>query len=212
MIPIFFKVYQVSIKWPRKHDVQRVIVRYLTRQDNAFSNSDIHAERWHHDPGWIYKQHRKQSGKIKALTLSSWGMERHVELEEILSSLLQLQHCHQNFKNLQWPLRKILNATSELSHLWFYPLIPFFFSWIETLLINPPESSSSHHPNKQGEKKRLEKSAAHLNSLVKIFWKSLEIRDILFELSYFKAAFHSHTLLTIVIRKTILLFLNQMLP
>lgn len=63
VIPIFFKVYQVPVEWPSKHDIQRVIMRYLTGQDNAFSNSDIHAERWHHNPGWIYKQQRKQSAE-----------------------------------------------------------------------------------------------------------------------------------------------------
>ena len=183
-------------------------MRHLTRQDNAFSNSDIHAERWHHNPGWIYKQQGKQSGGKKTLILSSWEMERHVELKKIRSSLAQLQHCHQNLKNLQWSLRKILNATSELSHLWFYPLIPFSFCWIETLLINPPESSSSHRPDEQGEKKRLKKSAADLKGLGKIFEKLGRSEIILFESSYFKDLFHSHTLLRMVIRTPILLFLN----
>lgn len=109
---------------------------------------------------------------------------------------------------LQWPLRKILNATSELSHLWFYPPIPFSFCWIETLLINPPESSSSHCPDEQGEKTRLKKSAADLKGSGKIFEKAWKSEIILFESSYFKDLFHSHTLLRMVINPPILLFLN----
>lgn len=37
-----------------------------------------------------------RAGGGETLILSSWEMERHVELKKILSSLAQLQHCHQN--------------------------------------------------------------------------------------------------------------------
>lgn len=63
VIPIFLKVYEVPIEWPGEHDVQGVVVGHLTRQDDALPNRDIHAERGHHDPGWIYRQQRKRGKK-----------------------------------------------------------------------------------------------------------------------------------------------------
>lgn len=63
VVPIFVKVYQVPVEGPGELDVQGVVVGHLAGQDNAFSNCDIHAERGHHDPGWIYKQQRKGEKK-----------------------------------------------------------------------------------------------------------------------------------------------------
>lgn len=64
VIPIFLKVDQVPIEGPGENDVQGVVVGHLTGQDNALPNCDIHAERGHHHPGWIYKQQRKKKKRI----------------------------------------------------------------------------------------------------------------------------------------------------
>lgn len=63
-------------------------------------------------------------------------------------------------------------------------------------VINPPESSSSHHPDEQGETKRLEKSAADLKGLGKVCKKLGRSESSLLETSSFSAVFHSRMLLT----------------
>lgn len=84
VIPIFLKVYQVPIEGPGEHNVQGVVVGHLARQDDAFPNCDIHAERRNHDPGWIYKQQRKkEKTRIILVLLRSRDI---VGLREILSS------------------------------------------------------------------------------------------------------------------------------
>lgn len=75
VIPIFFKVYQMSIEWPGKYDVERVIMGHLARQDDTFPNSDIHAERWHHNPCWIYTWRKRGKNINSFLNWDRCGAE-----------------------------------------------------------------------------------------------------------------------------------------
>lgn len=63
-------------------------------------------------------------------------------------------------------------------------------------LINPPESPSSHHPDEEGGKKKLEKSAAGLKGSIKTFYQRFSHLNLLTSKSCF-----THTLLTMVIKK-----------
>lgn len=53
---IFFEVGQCPIEIPCEADVQYRIVLNLARQDDAFSNSDIHVWRCQSDPCWFWEQ------------------------------------------------------------------------------------------------------------------------------------------------------------
>lgn len=156
VIPIFLKVDQVPIECPGEHDVQRVVVGHLARQDNAFSNCDIHAERGHHDPGGIYRQQRKEEKKRIILVLS-----------------------HRDIVGLrdpkQWSLSGVLKSKSELFHRWVY----HFCSGCIKAHNKPSRILFQHHPDEEGGKKRLEKSAADLKGSTKTFYQRSSYLNLL---------------------------------
>lgn len=60
MRSIFLEIGECSIEIPGEADVQYRIMLNLARQDNTFSNSDIHAGRCQNNPGWLCWEQKHQ--------------------------------------------------------------------------------------------------------------------------------------------------------